>query len=98
MNLRADALLTDDYQPSDFAWMEMRKSKIDFVVGPIENYEDALYGYKAANESFVLLKDIKWSKKLEKFSSLLPGLQAGLPVDDKYKKEVTRFKSRYECL
>ncbi len=93
MNLRADALLTDDYQPSDFAWMEMRKSKIDFVVGPIENYEDALYGYKAANESFVLLKDIKWSKKLEKFSSLLPGLQAGLPVDDKYKKEVPGSKA-----
>ncbi len=93
MNLRADALLTDDYQPSDFAWMEMRTSKIDFVVGPIENYEDALFGYKAANESFILLKDIEWSKKLEKFSSLLPGLQAGLPVDDKYKKEVPGSKA-----
>jgi len=93
MNLRADALLTDDYQPSDFAWMEMRTSKIDFVVGPIENYEDALFGYKAANESFILLKDIEWSKKLEKFSALLPGLQAGLPVDDKYKKEVPGSKA-----
>ena len=93
MNLRADALLTDDYQPSDFAWMDMRTSKIDFVVGPIENYEDALFGYKAANESFILLKDIEWSKKLEKFSSLLPGLQAGLPVDDKYKKDVPGSKA-----
>ena len=93
MNLRADALLTDDYQPSDFAWMEMRTSKIDFVVGPIENYEDALFGYKAANESFILLKDIEWSKKLEKFYALLPGLQAGLPVDDKYKKEVPGSKA-----
>lgn len=93
MNLRADALLTDDFQPSDFAWMEMRTSKIDFVVGPIENYEDALFGYKAANESFILLKDIEWSKKLEKFSSLLPGLQAGLPVDDKYKKDVPGSKA-----
>lgn len=93
MNLRADALLTDDFQPSDFAWMEMRTSKIDFVVGPIENYEDALFGYKAANESFILLKDIEWSKKLEKFSSLLPGLQAGLPVNDKYKKDVPGSKA-----
>ncbi|MCK4361274.1 MAG: Zn-dependent hydrolase, partial [Bacteroidales bacterium] len=74
-------------------WMEMRTSKIDFVVGPIENYEDALFGYKAANESFILLKDIEWSKKLEKFSSLLPGLQAGLPVDDKYKKDVPGSKA-----
>lgn len=88
LNLRADALLTDDYQPSDFAWMEMKSSVIDFVVGPIENYEDALFGYKAAFESFILLKDIDWSKKLAKFSAMLPDLQKGLPVEDEYKKEI----------
>ena len=57
LTLRADALLTNQYQPSDFAWMEMKKSNIDFIVGPIENYEDQLFGYKAAHESFVLIKD-----------------------------------------
>lgn len=85
---RADALLNDDYQPSDFAWMEMKTSNIDFVVGPIENYEDRLFGYKAAHESFVLVKDLEWSAQLEKFNDMLPGLQAGLPVDPAYKAEM----------
>jgi hypothetical protein len=93
LDMRADALLTDDYQPSDFAWMEMKTSNIDFVVGPIENYEDALFGYKAAYESFVLLKDIEWSKKLEKFSAMLPDLQKGLPVKDEYKQEIPGSKA-----
>jgi hypothetical protein len=91
--LRADALLNDNYQPSDFAWMEMKKSNIDFVVGPIENYEDKLFGYKASFESFVLVKDPEWSKKLEKFNAMLPGLQKGLPVDENYKKEIPATES-----
>lgn len=84
---RAEALLTDDYQPSDFAWMEMKTSNIDFVVGPIENYEDRLFGFKAAHEAFVLVKDLEWSTQLEKFNAMLPELQAGLPVDPAYKAE-----------
>ena len=88
LNLRAEALITDKYQASDFAWMDMQTSNIDFVVGPIENYEDALYGYKAANESFILIKDIEWSKKLAKFGAMLPELQTKLPVEAEYKKEV----------
>lgn len=85
--LRAKALRTDDYFESDLAWMDMKTSRFDFIVGPIENYEDALYGYKSAHESFVLIKDLEWSKKLEKFASLLPALQEGLPCDAKYKQE-----------
>lgn len=88
LEMRADALLSSDYQPSDFAWMDMRTSSIDFVVGPIENYEDALYGYKAAFESYILLKDPEWSQRLEKFAAMLPDLQRGLPVEDAYKTEI----------
>ncbi|MGE5383182.1 MAG: dipeptidyl-peptidase 3 family protein [Omnitrophica WOR_2 bacterium] len=88
LELRAEALLTDKYQPSDFAWMDMKNSNIDFVVGPIENYEDALNGIKAAQEAYVLIKDVEWSKRLAHFATLLPGLQKGLPVDQKYKNEV----------
>jgi len=87
LELRADALLTDNYQPSDFAWMEMKTNTIDMVIGPIENYTDQLFGNKTAFESYILIKDLEWSKRLEKFSSLLPVLQKGLPVDEKYKKE-----------
>lgn len=88
LELRADALLTSNYQPSDFAWMEMRNSNIDFVVGPIENYEDALFGYKAAFESYILIKDPVWSARLVKYAAMLPDLQRGLPVKDEYKTEI----------
>ncbi|MGR3811257.1 dipeptidyl-peptidase 3 family protein [Jiulongibacter sp. NS-SX5] len=87
LNLRAEALLTDEYLASDLAWMDMKSNQIDFVVGPIENYEDQLYNYKAAHEAYVLIKDMDWSKRLEKFVSFLPELQANLPVEEVYKKE-----------
>ncbi len=93
LEMRAEALLTDDYRPSDFAWMEMRDSNIDFIVGPIENYEDRLFGYKAAHEAFVLVKDLEWSEQLDKFTGMLPMLQAGLPVEQKYKNEVPGTES-----
>ncbi|MFO7669951.1 MAG: Zn-dependent hydrolase [Bacteroidales bacterium] len=88
LKLRAEALLTDDYLASDLAWMEMKHNEIDFVVGPIENYEDALFNYKAAYESFILIKDKEWSDKLESISSILPNMQKSLPVPPEYKKEV----------
>ena len=88
LNLRAEALVTDDYQPSDMAWMDMKTSPIDVVIGPIESYQDALYGTKAAFEAFVLVKDKAWSERLAKFAQHLPALQRDLPVDAKYKAEM----------
>ncbi|MFQ3178593.1 MAG: hypothetical protein ACI9H9_001725 [Pseudoalteromonas tetraodonis] len=88
LNLRADAIQNDDFQASDFAWMDMKNNPIDVVIGPIENYEDQLFGYRAAYESYVLIKDLKWSERLAKFAAFLPELQKGLPVDSKYKQEV----------
>jgi len=85
--LRADALLTDDCQPSDLAWLDMRNNTIDVVIGPIENYEDQLFGYKTAHECYVLVKDKEWSQRLAKYAQFLPDLQASLPVPDAYKKE-----------
>jgi hypothetical protein len=88
LELRSKALLTDDYFASDMAWMEMKTNTLDFVVGPIESYEDELFGYKAAHEAAVLVKDKEWSTKLEKYAAMLPALQKELPCDAKYKKEV----------
>jgi len=88
LELRAEALLTDEYLESDMAWMDMKDNTVDFVVGPIETYEDGLLGYKAAHESFLLLKDKEWSNKLNRFAPLLPVLQNKLPVEEKYKQEV----------
>jgi hypothetical protein len=87
LTLRADALLSDDYQPSDLAWMDMKNNPVDIVIGPIETYEDQLYGYKASYESYVLIKDQAWSAKLARFTKYLPELQRGLPVPDRYKAE-----------
>ncbi|MBT3448664.1 MAG: Zn-dependent hydrolase [Bacteroidetes Order II. Incertae sedis bacterium] len=87
LSLRADALLTSDYRASDMAWMDMKDNRIEVVIGPIETYEDALFGYKAAAETFVLVKDMSWSERLSRYASLLPMLQEGLPVPDEYKQE-----------
>ncbi len=87
LNLRAKALLDDDFRPSDMAWMDMKTNPVDIVIGPIETYEDQLFGYKAAYEGLVLIKDIEWSQKLARFAQFLPSLQQGLPVDAKYKAE-----------
>jgi hypothetical protein len=87
LTLRAQALLSDDYQPSDFAWMDMKNNTLDIVIGPIETYEDALFGYKAAHEGVVLVKDREWSDRLAKYVALLPGLQRGIPVAAEYKQE-----------
>jgi hypothetical protein len=88
LTLRAKALRDDNYQPSDFAWMDMKSNPVDVVIGPIENYEDQLYGYRAAFESYVLVKDLAWSEKLARYAQFLPELQKNLPVSRKYKAEV----------
>ena len=87
LTMRADALLSDDFQPSDLAWMDMKHNPVDIVIGPIENYEDQLFGYKAAYEGLVLIKDQDWSARLARFATFLPELQRGLPVDARYKAE-----------
>ncbi len=84
---RARALVTDDYQPSDLAWMDMKDNRLDIVIGAIETYEDQLYGYKASYEAYVLVKDLAWSERLARFAAFLPALQRGLPVPETYKRE-----------
>ncbi|QHC84832.1 Zn-dependent hydrolase [Empedobacter brevis] len=88
LKLRAAALMSDDFYASDLAWMDMKNANIDMVVGPIENYEDQLFGYKTSYSAYILVKDIEWSKRLAKFVQYLPELQKNLPVSANYKKEV----------
>lgn len=87
LELRADALLNDQYQPSDLAWLDMKDNTLEVVIGPIETYEDALFGYKAAAEAYVLVKDLAWSRRLARYAAFLPELQRGLPVPAEYKRE-----------
>ena len=87
LKLRAQALLDDNYQASDLAWMDTKNNQLEVVIGPIETYEDQLFGYKAAHEAFVLVKDMEWSERLARYATFLPELQRNLPVAKKYKME-----------
>ncbi|MFY9611066.1 MAG: hypothetical protein WAU45_20945 [Blastocatellia bacterium] len=81
---RAEAFLTDDYYASDVAWMDL-DAPIDLTIGPYETYEDELFGYKAAFEAFVTVRDEAESAKLARFSGYLQELEDNLPVDPKYR-------------
>jgi len=87
LDLRAKALTSDDYRASDIAWLDMKDNRIDLVIGPIESYDDKLFGYKTAFEAYVLVKDMEWSRRLARYAAMLPALQRGLPVPEAYKAE-----------
>lgn len=87
LKLRAAALISDEYQVSDFYWMDVRDNEVEIVIGPIETYEDQLFGYRAAYAGYILLKDLEWSDELARLAGLLPGLQENLPVPEAYKRE-----------
>ncbi|MCF0207612.1 MAG: Zn-dependent hydrolase [Bacteroidales bacterium] len=87
LHKRATAIRTDEYFESDCAWMDMKDNKVDFVVGPIESYEDELNGSRAAHSGQILLKNLEWSKKIEHYNSILQDLQSNLPVEPQYKSE-----------
>jgi len=77
---RADAFSSNDYYASDVAWMDLN-APIDVTIGPYETYEDELFGYKAAFEAFVTLRDDAESAKLVRFSGYLQELENNLPID-----------------
>ena len=81
---RADAFASNDYYASDVAWMDL-DAPIDVTIGPYETYEDELFGYKAAFEAYVTLRDAAESAKLEKFGQHLQELENNLPLDARYR-------------
>jgi hypothetical protein len=84
LSTRADAFLSDDYYASDVAWMDL-DAPVEVTIGPYETYEDELFGYKAAFEGYVTLRDEAESAKLAKFSHYLQDLENNLPIDPKYR-------------
>jgi hypothetical protein len=84
LNKRAEAFASNDYYASDVAWMDL-DAPIDVTIGPYETYEDELFGYKAAFEAFVTLRDEAESAKLVKFGGFLQELENNLPMDAKYR-------------
>ncbi|MDY0000525.1 MAG: peptidase [Polyangia bacterium] len=83
---RAKAFETNEYRESDMAWMDLGDGAVEAVIGPYEVYEDSLFGYKAAFEAFITLRDPKYSERLAKIAPHIPFLQASLPMKDEDKK------------
>ncbi len=84
LTTRADAFLSNDYYPSDVAWMELTGA-IEPTIGPYEVYEDEFFNYKAAFEAFITVQDEGESAKLQKFSGQLQDIEDHLPIDPKYR-------------
>jgi hypothetical protein len=84
LNLRADAFLSNDYLASDFAWMDL-DSPVDVTIGPYETYNDELFGYKAAFEAYVNIRDQKETSKLDFFGKHMQELENNLPLDANYR-------------
>lgn len=80
LRLRADALLSDDYFPSDMAWLDMKDPKIDIIFAPYETYLDDLLGIKGSYGTAVLIRNEAESKKLEVYEKYVPDLQEALPL------------------
>ncbi|MGJ8562910.1 MAG: dipeptidyl-peptidase 3 family protein [Alphaproteobacteria bacterium] len=92
LRLRADAFLSDDYFESEMAWMDL-EGNIEVAIGPYETYDDGLYGYKTAYESFVTIKNPEESAALDKYKHYLRDMEANLPVEDSYKNFKRGFES-----
>lgn len=96
LKLRAKAFKNDKYEKSDSAWLKTKENTLDFILGPIEIKDDNLFGYKAAHSSYLLIKDRKWTKRLEKYTLMLPFLQKALPVSEELRKENPDIDSKFE--
>lgn len=92
LSLRADALLSDDYYESELAWMDL-EGPIEVVYGPYEIYDDGLFGYKTAFETFVTVKNPDETAALAKYKDYLRDMEANLPVDESYKNFKRGFES-----
>ena len=93
LQLRAEAFRTNDYYPSELAWMDISGTPIEPVIGPYEVYTDTLYGQKTAFEAFITVKDPEASAALDRYKALLPDMERNLPVEERYKNFNRRFDS-----
>ena len=92
LNLRARAFLTDNYFQSEMAWMDLN-GPIEIAIGPYEVYDDGLFAYKTAYESFVTVKNPEESAALDKYKDFLKDMEKNLPVPENYKNFARGFES-----
>jgi len=81
---RADAFASNNYFESDMAWMDL-DAPLDITFGPYETYQDELFGYKAAFEAFINLRDDKESARLAFLGQHLQDIENNLPEDPQFR-------------
>ncbi len=84
LTTRADAFSSNDYFESDMAWMDL-DAPLDVTFGPYETYNDELFGYKAAFEAYINLRDDKESAHLAFLGQHLQEIENNLPEDPRYR-------------
>src|SRR5581483_11380565 len=84
LTTRAAAFHSNDYFESDLAWMDL-DAPIDITIGPYETYNDEIFGYKAAFEAYVNLRDDAESARVKFFGDHLQEVENYLPIDAKYR-------------
>ncbi len=82
---KAEAIETDNYRESEEKWLSMDNSRMDLVIGPTENKDDHRFGIKRSYSSYVVLKDVKLTDRVRKFTEMTGQMQASLPCRDDYK-------------
>jgi hypothetical protein len=81
LRLRATALLTDDYYPSDLAWLDLKDPKFDVIFAPYETYLDDLLGIRTSYGASILIRNDEDSRKLALYQKYVPEIQDALPID-----------------
>jgi hypothetical protein len=84
LNLRADAFLSNDYYASDLAWMDL-DAPLDITIGPYETYNDEIFGYKAAFEAYITIRDDRQTERLKSFATRLQEIENNLPIEARYR-------------
>jgi hypothetical protein len=80
LTTRADAFASNNYYESDMAWMDL-DAPVDVTYGPYETYQDELFGYKAAFEAYINVRDDKESARLAFLGDHLQDIENNLPED-----------------
>ncbi|MDP8985057.1 MAG: hypothetical protein M3N97_08425 [Pseudomonadota bacterium] len=78
LTTRAAAFVTDNYTESDIAWMDL-DAPLDITFGPYETYNDELFGYKAAFEAYINVRDDNETARLSFFGDHLQDVENNLP-------------------
>ncbi len=84
LTTRAEAFSSNNYYDSDMAWMDL-DAPVDVTFGPYETYLDEIFGYKAAFEAYINVRDDKETARLAFLGKHLQEIEDNLPEDPQYR-------------